>query len=288
MTDKTTEYATAAPPHYSQQIAAPAAHPLPPASPFWMRLFLGAAGVVILGLLFAPGIPLYEKLQIVLQGVCAQQHNIFLSGLVFPICARCSGIYISFLLTLMFAWVNGRSRAGHIPPWSVLVALVAFVLFMGADGFNSFFRDLGLPYLYEPHNTLRVVTGMGMGVSIAVMVLLTFNLSLRADVDEQQPVLENWFELLYILLVNLLVTTAIFGNLDVMYWPLALLAFLGMSGVLYVVNLLACSLLLGYDGRVTHISQLAKPATLAIIPTIALLGGMSFLRFWLETQGLAI
>jgi hypothetical protein len=129
---------------------------------------------------------------------------------------------------------------------------------------------------------------MGMGVSMAVVVHLVLNLSLRKDVAPQQRVLNNWWELLGILLINFLALVAIYGNLEFMFWPLAIIAFLGITGVLYIVSLLLTSLVMGYEGQVTNLTQLARPATIALVPTLILLGGMSWLRYWLEGQGMIL
>jgi uncharacterized membrane protein len=221
-------------------------------------------------------------------GVCAQQHNITLGGAQFPLCARNSGIYISFLLTAVYLYAIGRGRAGGLPPKGLSATLVAFVVIMGVDGFNSLFVDLGRPHLYEPNNLLRTLTGMGMGVSIAVMLHLVVNKTLRKNVDDSQPILKSWWELLGILAIDFLVLVAIYANLWLLYWPLAFTAFFGITGVLYVVSLLLTSLVMGYEGRVTSLRQLARPAAVALAPTLLILGSMSWLRFWLEAQGLPL
>ena len=276
-----------------QRIAArtPAAPALPDEAPVerpWRWLFAGLFGVLLMALVFWPGAPLEWKLYAVVHGVCAQQHNIILGGAQFPICARNSGIYLSFLLTLAYLYTIGRGRAGGLPPWPLGVALLAFIAIMGVDGFNSLFVDLGQPHLYTPDNFFRTLTGMGLGISIGVMLLLVFNRVLRKDVDESQPVLKSWWELMGILVLNLLVVAAIYGNLGVLYWPLAFSAFFGITGVLYLISLLLTSLLMGYEVRVTHLSQLARPAAVAFFPTLLILGLMAWLRFWLEGQGVML
>lgn len=251
----------------------------------WRWLFLSAAGVLLLGLLFFPGAPLEWKMYAVVHGVCAQQHNVLMGGLQFPLCARNSGLYLSFMLTLIYLYAIGRSRAGRIPSWPISAALLLFVGVMGVDGFNSLLIDINRPHLYTPLNWLRTLTGMGMGVSVAVMLHLVLNLTLRKDVDQQQPVLRSWWELAGILLIDLLALAAIYGNLGLMFWPLAFLAFFGITGVLYLVCLLLTSLFMGYESKVTSLRQLALPATVALVPTLILLASMSWLRFWLEGQG---
>lgn len=254
----------------------------------WRWIFAGVGGLLLLALLFSPGAPLQWKMYAVVHGVCAQQHNIFLGGLQFPLCARNSGIYMSFLLTMGYIYLIGRGRAARLPPWSVTVALILFVVAMGVDGFNSLFVDLGQPHLYEPDNFLRTLTGMGMGISIGVMLHIVLNMTLRKNVDDQTPVLKSWWELLGIMAIDLLALAAIYANLGFMFWPLAFTAFLGITGVLYLVALLLTSLVMGYEGKITRISQLALPATIAIVPTLLILGAMSYLRFWLEGLGLII
>lgn len=254
----------------------------------WLWLFVGLFGVLLGALVFWPGAPLEWKMYAVVHGVCAQQHNITLGGAQFPLCARNSGIYASFLLTVGYLYAIGRGRAGGLPPWHISVALVAFVAVMAVDGFNSLFVDIGRPSLYTPNNLLRTLTGMGMGVSIGVMLHLVINKTLRKDVDDNLPVLKSWWELVGILAIDFLVLVAIYANLGLLYWPLAFIAFFGITGVLYLVSLLLTSLVMGYEGKVTSWKQLARPAAVALIPTLLMLGSMSWLRFWLEGQGLMI
>lgn len=251
----------------------------------WRYAFFGLAGALLLGLLAWPGASLNWKMYAVVHGVCAQVHNVELGGLQLPICARNTGIYSSFLVTFLLLVALGRGRAAKLPPLPIAVALVVFVIIMALDGFNSMLRDMLLPHLYTPMNWLRTLTGTGMGVSVAVLLLMILNLSLRKDPDTDTRVLKNWLELVGVVGVNLLVLAAMYGNLSFMYWPIAVSAWLGITGVLYLVNLLLSSLFMGYDGKVVRLTQLFKPATVAIVFTLVELGAMASLRFWLEGQG---
>lgn len=252
----------------------------------WRYAFLAAMGVLVAGLLLIPGVPLDQKMAIVLHGMCSQVNNVSLGGIEFPICARCSGIYITVLVTLAYLWAIGRGRAGRIPPVTITAVLLIFVLLIAVDGLNSMVASTHVWQLYEPHDELRSLTGTGTGVGMAVLLLLMFNLSLRRNVNDQQPVIANWREFATILAINFLVLVAIYGTIDIMAWPLAILAFLGMNSVVYIVSVILVGLFMGYDGSISRMTELAKPATLALIPTLLLVGGMSLLRFWLEAQGL--
>lgn len=254
----------------------------------WRYAFFGLVGALLLGLIAWPGVPLDRKMYSVVHGVCAQIHNVQVGGLDLPLCARNTGIYSSFLITSMYLLALGRRRAAKLPAWPITIALILFILIMGMDGLNSMLVDLFMPHLYTPQNWIRTLTGIGMGISIAVIMLLILNVSLRRDTDNQQPIVGSWLELAGALLINGLVWVAIYGNLGIMYWPVAIAAWLGITGVLYCVNLLLTALFMRYEGMVTQLVQLAKPASFALVFTLIELGALSAMRFWLEAQGLII
>lgn len=58
--------------------------------------------------------------------------------------------------------------------------------------------------------------------------------------------------------------------------------------MLYSVNLLLTALFMRYEGTVTRVTQLARPATVALLFTLVELGALSAARFWLEGQGLVV
>lgn len=252
----------------------------------WRYAFWGLLGVLLAGLLFWPSLPLQWKLYAAVHGVCAQIHNVEIGGLQLPICARNTGIYSSFLLSSLVLLALGRKRAAKLPPWSISAVLVLFVGVLGLDGFNSMAVDMGISPLYQPRNEIRTITGVGLGVTIAVVITLIMNMSLRRDADHELPVIKNWLELGGLVLLNLLVVAAMYGNLAFMYWPIAITAWLGITGTLYCVNLLVSGLLMGFENRVVRLSQLAKPATIAIVLTGIELGLLATARFYLEGQGM--
>jgi uncharacterized membrane protein len=254
----------------------------------WRYAFFGLLGGLLLGLLAWPGVPLDRKMYSVVHGVCAQIHNVQVGGVDLPLCARNTGIYSSFLITSLYLLALGRRRAAKLPPWPITIALILFVVIMGVDGLNSMFVDMFLPHLYTPQNWLRTITGIGMGTSIAVLLLLILNLSLRRDYDSEQRIIGGWSELAGALLINGLAWLAIYGNIEVLYWPVAIAAWLGITGVLFCVNLLLTALFLRYEGTVTRVAQLVKPGTVALVVTCIELGALSAGRFWLEAQGLIV
>lgn len=252
----------------------------------WRYAFIGLGLTLLVGLLAWPGAPVEWKMYAVVHGVCAQAHTVDMAGARLPLCARNTGIYSGFLVTVLYLLALGRARAAKLPPLPVLVALITFVLVMAVDGVNSTLVDLFLPHLYTPRNELRTLTGGGMGVAMAVLIFLMLNMSLRRNPDTGQRIMTGWLELGGALLLNLLVLAAMYGNVALMFWPIAAVSWLGITGILYAINLLLTALVMGYEGQVLRMAQLARPATLALVFTLIELGALSALRFWLESQGL--
>src|SRR5262245_4088182 len=252
----------------------------------WRYALFGMLGAILLGLLFWPGAPIEWKMFAVVHGVCAQAHTVDMAGLRLPLCARNTGIYSGFLVTVLYLLALGRRQAAKLPPWPILLVLLAFVVIMAVDGFNSMAVDMFLPHLYTPRNELRTLTGIGTGVAMAVLIFLILNLSLRRDPDTDQRIVGSWLELGGALLVNFLLLAAMYGNVGLMFWPIAISAWLGITGVLYSVNVLLTALFMGYEGTVARAIQLARPATIALLFTLFELGALSAARFWLEAQGM--
>jgi uncharacterized membrane protein len=125
--------------------------------------------------------------------VCHQipSHSFFIAGHQLPLCARCSGIYLGFLVGLLGLALLGRIRASKLPPDRVTALLVGFFLAMGVDGFNSllgFFPDA--PQIYPPSNLLRLATGMAAGVSLALLLVPMLNQSLWSKPEPVESVFD--------------------------------------------------------------------------------------------------
>jgi uncharacterized membrane protein len=254
----------------------------------WRMAFASLLVALLLGLVLWPGAPLSWKMYAVVHGVCAQVHNVELGGAQLPRCARNTGIYASYLLTSVYLLLLGRARAARPPAWPISAVLGLLVVIMGVDGVNSMLRDMFLPHLYVPRNELRTLTGIGLGTALAVALLLILNLALRRDADHEQRVLANWRELAGALLLNLLLWVGIYGNVGITYWPIAIIAWTGIVGILFCVNVLIVAMLMRFENAVTRVGQLARPATIALVATLIELGLMSWARFALEGRGLII
>jgi uncharacterized membrane protein len=194
----------------------------------------------------------------------------------FPLCARCSGMYLGALLGLVFLTLTVPKRAG-MPSKGLFVPLGLLVIAFGVDGVNSYFtlmREIGtplfssLPTLYEPNNTLRLLTGTGMGLVIAMVLFPAFNQTLWSDWDPR-PALSSWRALGILLALALLLDLLMFSESPVVLFPLAIHSAMTVPLLLGMVYSLFAVMALRKDNTYQRLSQAWLPLTAGF--TIAML-----------------
>jgi uncharacterized membrane protein len=115
-------------------------------------------------------------------GLCHQlpARSFFGGGHQLPVCARDTGIYVGFVVSLLVvaALDRGRRRAGVPPAW-LLVVGVALIGFLAWDGVTSYAG------LRETTNLLRLATGVGTGFALTLAIAPILNAQLwRRSTDE--------------------------------------------------------------------------------------------------------
>jgi uncharacterized membrane protein len=233
------------------------------------------------GLLLLPG-SFAERLGWVVHGVCAKEHTLTLGGVVLPLCQRNTGIYSGFLATVLTLLLLGRGRAAKLPPRSILILLGFNVAWMGLDGFNSLFLDIGAPHPYTPQPVLRILSGLAMGMSMGTMLIFAFNSTLRADARRDQRVLGSWRDVAVVALVELALFALIQLAGPVIAYPLAIFSTLGILLVMFGVNVMVIAMVSRYEGAVTRIAQLARPGMLAMVLTVLEFGLLAWARIAVE------
>lgn len=256
----------------------------------WHYLTIGIYTSFIAAVIFWPTIPLPAwpgdrvawNMYATVHGVCAQVHNTTIAGYQLPLCARNTGIYGAMTLSMLILLALGRHRYALYGSKWLLGALAFPTLFLAIDGFNSLFKDLSWPYLYEPHNALRTLTGAFAGIAVAVFFVPTLNRVLRTN-PVIQPVITQPRELLIWWGSAALYTLLVVWGPSLIYWPIAILSWIGIIGILLISNTFAVAVAAGYDQtRVKHLADLVKPFLVATIITAVELGAMSWLRFGFE------
>ena len=107
-------------------------------------------------------------------------------------CARCTGMYLGSSMAFLFLVARGRVLAGQFPRRWILAVFCILAAAFAIDGLNSYLTFFpGVPHLYAPNNTLRLLTGTGLGLGIGVMVVPGFNQAVWTHVDGSRS-LTSW------------------------------------------------------------------------------------------------
>lgn len=157
-------------------------------------------------------------------------------GRPLPLCARCTGIYLGVMTGLGVFFASGRGRCGQLPDWRVSAVLGAFVVIMGIDGLNSYFT-LYPSYegIYQPHNWLRLTTGVFCGLTLISFVFPIFNQSIWHNMGDPTPPLRNLKELAGMcLLAGLVILLTLAQNATVLLF----LGLVSAAGVLIVLTMM--------------------------------------------------
>lgn len=191
---------------------------------------LAAATVALLALLpLADGL-LLDGLGIVGYTVCHQlpDRSLSVDGRPLPLCARCTGIYLGFVVGLLGLALLGKPRASRLPPGGVTLLLLLSFVAMALDGLNSLLQLFPETLqAYPPSNLLRLITGMAAGTALALLLVPLFNDALWAGRDPSESVADLGELLGYVVLVGMGVVVA-HSDVPALLYPVALLSTLGV------------------------------------------------------------
>ena len=202
-----------------------------------------------------------------------------INGRQFPLCARCTGMYLGVALSFGVLLLAGRGRRTNLPPLPILLMLVGFIGLMGIDGINSYSHFFpNFPHVYEPQNWLRLVTGMGAGLAMGLLIFPALMQTLWRDVNSR-PIIESVRELLgMVLLAGTAVLLALSNQPTILY----VMALVSVAGVLLIVTSINAVLLLMLfkrDGLAVRWQETAVPLLISFVLTLAQLGTIALLRF---------
>ena len=247
----------------------------------WLNVLLALFYLALLAaLVFWPEATLIERLRWLDSGICAQQpsHSFFPGGQQLPLCARNTGIYLGFIVTLLTLIASGRGRVQKLPRWPVIVVLLAGVLAMAIDGFNSLYLDLGLPHLYQPHNLLRLITGLATGLALATLSLPIVNYLFWRESNERRSV-ESWGALLLLLPGLVISFFAVASQSWMILYPIALLSTAGLLSVVSGINLMIIVAVSRRDQTFERYRELLPFFSLALLFAIGELLLLAQLKF---------
>ena len=168
---------------------------------------------------------LHDILMFLGSSVCHQltERSITFGDYQMPLCARCMGIHLGFLLSAAFLWAGPLRHASALPSKRALVVLGLFI--------SAGLVDAALSYsgLLPSDNLRRTLSGLAMGTGIPFVLVPLVNMTLFPGRDPRGPLSRprDWLRLAGVYL---------FGAAAVLAASLAYAAFVAVS-VAVVVGL---------------------------------------------------
>ncbi len=228
----------------------------------WKSLVFLPAGLLLIGWLLTTPSGLLGKADAIGYAVCHRidLRSFHLGARQLPLCARCTGMYLGAMLGLVYQEIMGRKRIGT-PPLRVLFVLGGLVAAFIVDGLNSFLHLIpGMFSLYEPNNTLRLLSGTGMGLVISVALFAAFNQTVWEKRDDL-PALAGSRSLVVLLILGALLDLLVMTENPVILYPLALISAAGVLVILTMVYTTVWLMVLRIENRWNHVIDLVLPLT---------------------------
>jgi uncharacterized membrane protein len=222
-------------------------------------------------------------------GVCGQipSHSFIIGGRQLPLCARCTGTYLGALLGFWGLAVLRRWRASGLPPNRVLASLASFTFLWVVDGLNSFLNLFSnAPHLYQPHNLLRLITGILQGLTLSIIVYPVFSSLLWKETSPER-VIRNWRELGYFLIPAALLIWIVQTQAGFLLYPVATLSILGVLAMLTLVNTMIVLIVARRESKAESWRDAFSPLLLGLLATLLELSVLGLLRLAL-TQRLVL
>ncbi|MFC1996868.1 DUF2085 domain-containing protein [Chloroflexota bacterium] len=186
--------------------------------------------------------------------------SFFIGDTQFSVCARCTGQYLGAVLGILFLMVFRRYRSER-PPWFVIGILLVWGIVYVVDGFNSFLHLIpGTErlWLYEPSNSLRLITGFGVGLGISIMLFPAFNQTIWKRTD-RRPILDGMGDFgVLVILALVLIVLILRGNPIVLY-PLSLISAGGVLLLLTMVYSMVWVMVFRVEGSFFNFRQYFFP-----------------------------
>jgi uncharacterized membrane protein len=254
-------------------------------------VIMGILALVVL-LLLSPlwHVPFLDKMDLVGSAICGRipDHSFHIAGRQLPLCARCTGTFTGALLGFAGLLLLGKRKAAQMPPAPVVGLLVGFIFLMGIDGVNSYLTLLlGRPFLYQPHNLLRLATGTLHGLALSIIVFPIFNFTLWKEPDSE-PALSGFRDLgKIVLLLALPMVLFVQSQVDVLLYPIAVVSIAGVLAMLTLVNAMILVIATRREAKAVAWWDAAWPIALGFAATLVELAAIALLR-WQFSVALSI
>lgn len=207
------------------------------------------------------------------------ERSFLINGRQFPLCARCTGMYLGVALVVAVLFLAGRLRRTLLPPPPILVALFGLIVLMGVDGLNSFSHFVPqFPHVYEPRNWLRLLTGVGAGLAMGLFVMPMLAQTLWRNADAT-PVVASWGELVFVGVVGVTAVLLLLSNQPTISYVMALISTAGLLLIVTSLNAILWITLLRRDRRVREWREATLPLTISLMLAIGELSALAVVRY---------
>jgi uncharacterized membrane protein len=247
----------------------------------WRWVLFGLAISLTVTWLFLTPRGLLGKADAVGYAVCHQidDRSFQINGRSFPVCARCSGLFLGALLGLIYQITQGRK--GRMPPLgaSLFFGLLAFAWIF--DGINSFLMLVpSVSSLYPTQNWTRLVTGTGMGLAVSAVLMPAFIQTMFSSWEDQSAFMGCKSILIIVLAAAGLDLILLLENPWILY-PLALLSAGGVLALLIMVYSTVLVMLFKRDNTYQGFRELLIPIVGGYILALLQIGVIDLVRYLL-------
>jgi uncharacterized membrane protein len=257
--------------------------PAPPYSRIsaWIVAVLG--GLIIGVWLFSTPAGLLGKADAIGYAVCHRiaERSFHAYHRPLPLCARCTGTYLGVITGLVTFAARGRLRAGRLPRIRVLALLAVGVLAYGVDGLNSYLSlfEAYTP-IYQPNNTLRLITGLAFGLAMITVVVPVFNSIIWRESQPAAP-LTSVKELAVLVAIAALVIAAVLIQAPALLVAFGLISTAGVLMMFCVVGSTLFLTLTGHENSAARWSDLVIPALAGLVFAASVIGAIDAVRYLL-------
>jgi hypothetical protein len=150
------------------------------------------------------------------------------------------------------------------------------------DGLNSYIHllpFLSRYYLYEPSNTLRIMTGTGLGLAISVGLLPAFHQTVWTRWD-RRPALGDIKSLGGLVALAILVDVAVLTENPLILFPMALISAAGVLVLLTMVYTMVWLMVLKIENRYDRLGQMLFPLIGGFTIALLQIGAIDLVRYF--------
>ena len=250
-------------------------------SKIWLWVLVGVAVALTVTWVALTPVGVFGKADAIGYSVCHQieERSFTLNGRQFPLCARCSGMFLGAVLGLIYQSAQGRK--GRMPPLgaSIFFGFLAFAWVF--DGSNSFLMILpNITTFYQTQNWTRLVTGPGMGLAVSAILRPAFIQTMYRQWEEESA-LGNWKQILGLVFAAGVLIGVILLEIRWILIPLGLVGAGGVVSLLTIIYSMVVVMAFKRDNTYDRLSQLGIPLLAGYIIAMLQIGVIDLVRYLL-------